>query len=504
MRAFTQIQNQPQKPVSDILAGTTTAASVPNHDRHAIPTRRQTFGGPATQSLSQDNPESLAVKSSKNMAGDAGHDFSRIPVSGKARLLIQPKLKISTPGDAGEQEADRVAEQVMRMPSELTSPTPGRPGETGGAPALQRACNCGSQSVTGTDEELQRWPMPSFSAVAGNVLSRVAGMRDMGDSEPPKGIPGDVEEKDEEAGQTNAVKRKAAGGAAPQTIAPANGRPNFGNALDAASHGGGQPLPTHTRQFMEPRFGHDFSAVRIHADNTAGELAQQVQARAFTTGSRIFFASGEFQPNQTGGKQLLAHELAHVVQQSKGGSGLARQIQRKGNGGLNCPPYASYDKSMDLKKYNCAGLAHRSYDFRSLAATKAFLASNTSSVACGTSCKSVGMVKQWLWEYDVHYQDSHGTTAQDPPTDFHTVGGPTDGDPVAKESDEFFTKNGKRPVYGPGTAPSFKPPAREQATLSDPSEKPQFDDQGKPIYKLRSNFKETCYCMPCPKAPAGP
>jgi hypothetical protein len=262
---------------------------------------------------------------------------------------------------------------------------------------------------------------------------------------------------------------------------------------------------------MEARFGHDFGAVRVHADHIAGDLAHQLQARAFTTGNRIFFASGEFQPDQTGGKRLLAHELTHVVQQSLSGRGMHRWIQRTVSGCLNCRPYCSYDNSADLSSYNCAGLAHRAYDYKSLAATKALLAQGA-SLECDTSCYEVGMVKHWLWEFDSRIEDSSGKVLPqevngvlvDSWHDFHTVAGPTAGDPVAKESDEFYSKDGRRPVYGPGVAPEFKPLVRTQTTHNTPADTPAVDANGQPIYKVNSNITESCYCFPCPKPAKSP
>lgn len=69
------------------------------------------------------------------------------------------------------------------------------------------------------------------------------------------------------------------------------------------------------RAFMEPRFNADFSAVRVHADANARELARSVNAHAFTVGSNVAFAAGQYAPNAEAGKRLLAHELTHVVQQ---------------------------------------------------------------------------------------------------------------------------------------------------------------------------------------------
>lgn len=78
---------------------------------------------------------------------------------------------------------------------------------------------------------------------------------------------------------------------------------------------GGEPLPHDTRNFMEPRFGNDFSNVRIHNDSGSAQLNNQLNAKAFTYQNHIFFGQNQFQPQSSVGKQLLAHELTHVVQQ---------------------------------------------------------------------------------------------------------------------------------------------------------------------------------------------
>ena len=77
----------------------------------------------------------------------------------------------------------------------------------------------------------------------------------------------------------------------------------------------GQPLDAATRRFIEPRLGHDFSRVRIHADAIAAQSAGSVHALAYTAGRHIVFGSGQYAPGTVGGRRLLAHELTHVVQQ---------------------------------------------------------------------------------------------------------------------------------------------------------------------------------------------
>jgi hypothetical protein len=78
----------------------------------------------------------------------------------------------------------------------------------------------------------------------------------------------------------------------------------------------GQPLDAETREFMEPRFGHDFSRVRVHTDERAAESARAVNALAYTVGRELVFGDGLYSPGTEAGTRLLAHELAHVVQQN--------------------------------------------------------------------------------------------------------------------------------------------------------------------------------------------
>ena len=85
----------------------------------------------------------------------------------------------------------------------------------------------------------------------------------------------------------------------------------------------GQPLDAATRSFMEPRFRHDFSGVRVHTDQRAAESARAVNATAYTVGPTVVFGEGQFAPHTSAGRRLLAHELTHVVQQSQSSTNAA-------------------------------------------------------------------------------------------------------------------------------------------------------------------------------------
>ncbi len=88
----------------------------------------------------------------------------------------------------------------------------------------------------------------------------------------------------------------------------------------------GQMLDAGTRAFMEPRFGHDFSNVRVHTDTKAVESARAVNALAYTVGRNVVFGTGQYSPGTGEGKRLMAHELTHVVQQSQNSVGSLTQI----------------------------------------------------------------------------------------------------------------------------------------------------------------------------------
>jgi hypothetical protein len=96
--------------------------------------------------------------------------------------------------------------------------------------------------------------------------------------------------------------------------------PEIGSAI-AAEQGGGSPLPAPLRSEMEHHLGVGLDAVRVHTGGRADELSRSVQADAFTSGTDIFFGGGRYDPGSGGGRELIAHELAHVVQQGTGAGG---------------------------------------------------------------------------------------------------------------------------------------------------------------------------------------
>lgn len=211
--------------------------------------------------------------------------------------LIQAKLQISTPEDPAEREADHVADTVMRMTVPAAPPIEEEKDETiatkpvvplavredDDEKKVQRAC-------TECEEEKQE-----DQGQSGTMVHRKSADDD------------DVEEQQVQSSGTQTSTPKAT------TSVAANIH---------AMNGGGSPLPQATRAFFEPRFGADFSGVRVHTDSHAAETANSIQARAFTVGQNIAFGTGRYAPHSHAGRELLAHELTHVVQQN------GSQVQR--------------------------------------------------------------------------------------------------------------------------------------------------------------------------------
>lgn len=121
-----------------------------------------------------------------------------------------------------------------------------------------------------------------------------------------------------EEAEADKISRKAWGG---ETTAPVNAPPIVHEVLRQP----GTPLDSATRSWFEPRFGRDFSSVRVHSGAAAAQSARSVNARAFTVGRNLVFAEGQFDPASDSGRKLLAHELVHTLQQST----QAPAVQRK-------------------------------------------------------------------------------------------------------------------------------------------------------------------------------
>lgn len=207
-----------------------------------------------------------------------GHNFGEIQVVGPCFKHtcppgFQAKLKIGQPGDKYEQEADRVAEQVMRIPE----------------PQVQRK---GCLSCTGKDEDEEIRATP----IADQITPLVQRQGRMPEEEKEEE---EIVQARRDTGQSGRVTSE------------------FASSVQS-SRRGGQPLTRSARDYFEPRFGQDFSRVRVHTDTNAAKSAGTLNARAYTIGHDIVFGGEHYAFNSASGKKLMAHELTHVLQQTGG------------------------------------------------------------------------------------------------------------------------------------------------------------------------------------------
>src|SRR5687768_1142561 len=194
---------------------------------------------------------SLAILQNKNHRNPPVNNGFKYSLQPFINPLVQPKLSINNPNDIYEQEAEVIADKVMRMPLNKNEAPFFRPITIS---SVQRKCAaCGEE-----ENKLQR-----------------------------------KEENDENVTDSYELQ-------------------NYIGSLNSK----GESLPAGTRSFFEPRFGHDFSNVKVHTDNIAAKSAQSVNALAYTSGNNIVFNSGQYSPGTDSGKKLLGHELTHVIQQN--------------------------------------------------------------------------------------------------------------------------------------------------------------------------------------------
>lgn len=249
---------------------------------------------------------------------------------------VQTKLKISQPGDKYEQEADSVANQVVRMPE------PGKPSELKGISAVHSQTDCGKFSQHLIEN---RSPLLTDADNPECLPAKLIQRETTTDESEGVGRPLHGEEEEELVLMTKAIK-------APHS-APHTTPKSINNALNAIHHTNGEPLHLGLRSFFEPRFDHDFGQVRIHTGTHATRLAQTLNARALTNGNNIVFDNREYNPNTQRGLHLIAHELTHTIQQTGGTPHITRKrtqpgvIQRAQIGHINRPttgtPYFMYE-----------------------------------------------------------------------------------------------------------------------------------------------------------------
>ncbi|MEH2174852.1 eCIS core domain-containing protein [Nostoc sp.] len=301
-----------------------------------------------------------------------GHNFANIPVKRPdTPTPIQAKLTIGEPGDKYEQEADQTARQVMQRIHQPQSGKLQREELPGEEDELQMMKPEGSiqreelleeevqmkslgetaslQREELSEEELQMKSLgtssqrvnevKSPSQPLGHDISRISLRRPQ--TKLTVNEPGDIYEREADSvaqlvmqrmsEPIQSIQREAlpeedqlqmkslADSITPLVQRQGGGRTAATSELETSiqqARGNGQPLADDIKHPMEQAFGADFGGVRVHTDAQSNRLNESIQARAFTTGQDVFFRQGEYSPGSDAGKELLAHELTHVVQQN--------------------------------------------------------------------------------------------------------------------------------------------------------------------------------------------
>ncbi|NEQ20277.1 MAG: DUF4157 domain-containing protein [Microcoleus sp. SIO2G3] len=234
-----------------------------------VPVTNQFESRPFAEPAQQATPD---IQAQLEQAKRFNYDLSEInlfstgttPPQPPSSPVIQPKLTIGEPGNKYEQEADSMADQVMSMAAPADFPSVQRQA------ALE-------------EEEVQTKPL------AASITPLV--QREMMAEE-------EVQSK-------------------PSLQRATNGSLQAGSDVESrlnSTKGGGSPLPSDVQGFMQPRFGADFSQVRVHMGSEAVQMNRELGAQAFTHGGNIYFGEGK----SPGNNELTAHELTHVVQQTGG------------------------------------------------------------------------------------------------------------------------------------------------------------------------------------------
>lgn len=292
-------------------------------------------------------------------AGSAGY-FA--PANEARTPAVQMKMTVNKPGDKFEQEADNMAAKIMRMPTPEQKIQKAEASEQkiqkqehklqkaeAQEEKIQKQPEQKLQKQAAPEERLQKAGMPEEKLQKQQAEDKIQ-KADMPEdklqkaeapeqkiqkaeqSEDKLQKAEDAEQRiqkqqDEKIQKAEAPERQLQKQEEDKLQRKGDAAPSVGANLQSAINSkttGGQTLGSEVRGFMEPRIGADFSNIRVHTDKEAGSISNQLSARAFTYKNHIFFGRDQYQPGTGEGKQLLAHELTHTVQQ---GAALQRSPQ---------------------------------------------------------------------------------------------------------------------------------------------------------------------------------
>jgi hypothetical protein len=235
--------------------------------------------------------------------------LQRLMTQGSTHLpggtVLQAKLTVTSADNASEHEADSVAEQVLQRMDGMQRQEDEDELQTMRDPHVMREAD---------EDELQTQRDP-------NIVQRAEDEDEIQTQRDPHIMQRDAEEDELQTMRDPAIAQRAAEEEEIQTKPAHSLAESFdvGAGVEQAiesQRGGGQAMSADVQRSFGEAFGADFSNVRIHTGTESDQLNAAVGARAFTTGSDVFFREGEYQPDTSEGKRLLAHELTHTIQQN--------------------------------------------------------------------------------------------------------------------------------------------------------------------------------------------
>jgi hypothetical protein len=226
----------------------------------------------AAGSRRSSSPPAVSVRSAvaPNLAQLPTHPANQAAVTARNSVQVQTSLRLSSPNDPAEKEAAATARKIMRMPVPESSVSYVSTGMGGVFREVKKE----------DSDNRVKLPAPTVRPSAAPTILTMQ--------------------------EERKIQRQAEG----QSPVSSNVAANIQNNIAV-----GSPLPMTVRRFMEPRFGADFSGVRIHTGNESANLNRQLNAQAFAVSNHIFFGKDKLNPESHEGKELIAHELTHTIQQ---------------------------------------------------------------------------------------------------------------------------------------------------------------------------------------------
>jgi hypothetical protein len=302
------------------VSNRSSTSNLPAKDQRSAIKRSAT---PLLLQRAQSDPASLTARDVLQLQRTIGNRAT-IGILSK-HTSLQAKLKLGPAGDKYEQEADRVAGQVVRQiddPQPVQRERLQEEDELVQAKPLAASISSLQRTLARprSDSGLQRQALEEEELQAKRLSQNSSSLRRSPEQHLKKGFVLQRQEDEEELQMKPLGPIQRVEDEEELQMKPMHG-PEGGAVEQSvekqiqAARGGGKPLDDNIRGSMEQGFGADFTNVRVHTGGQADALNRSLNAKAFTVGNDVFFGKGQYNPGSSGGKQLLAHELTHTVQQ---------------------------------------------------------------------------------------------------------------------------------------------------------------------------------------------